>query len=112
MTEPFLATSDGIRIAIRLTPSSSADRIEGPAKRADGLVVVAVRVRAVPEHGRANRALESLLAKALRVSKSSVAVTGGTTSRLKQLTVKGDPSALLDSARRLWPSSGQSEGGS
>ena len=63
------------------------------------------RVRAVPEGGRANRALEKLIAKALGRPRSAVSVRSGHGARLKQLSVGGDGAALLDSARRLWPSS-------
>lgn len=111
MSEPYLAKQDGIRITVRLTPSASADRIEGVARLSDDTAVLAARVRALPEDGRANRALEKLVAKALGVSRGAVTVATGAKARLKQLAVEGDATALLDTARRLWPSRTDSEGG-
>jgi len=92
-----------MRIAVRLTPKAAADRIDGPARLSDDSIVLAARVRAVPENGRANKALEKLLASALGVPRSRVQVVAGGQSRLKQLHVDGDPDALMDLADRLWP---------
>ena len=49
---------DGIEIRIRLTPRSSLDAVEGIRAASDGTEHVAARVRAVPEKGAANAALE------------------------------------------------------
>jgi uncharacterized protein (TIGR00251 family) len=102
---PFAIGPDHLRISVRLTPRSAVDRIDSIVAIADREVALAVRVRAVPEDGRANAALEKLLAKALRVPRSAVSVASGHKSRLKQLRVEGDPDQLLDLARRLWPNS-------
>ena len=51
-------------------------------------------VRAVPEAGRANDALETLIAKWLGVPQSTVTVAHGGKSRLKQVAVTGDAEAL------------------
>jgi uncharacterized protein YggU (UPF0235/DUF167 family) len=102
---PFARTATGLRIAARLTPKAGEDRIDGVTELSSGDAVLSVRVRSAPEDGRANAALEKLVAAALGLPKSSVAVTAGHKSRLKQVTVTGDPAALLDAAGRLWPSS-------
>ena len=78
---------------VRLTPKSSTDAIEGTEETADGPAFKA-RVRALPSEGEANAALVKLLAKWLDVPKSTVAVTAGTKSRVKLLTVAGDPVVL------------------
>ena len=75
---------------VRLTPSGGADRIDGRAQDADGAPLVKARVRAAPEDGKANKALEALLAKALGVPKSQVSVTRGATSRIKTVSVDAD----------------------
>lgn len=90
---------------MRLTPKSGSDRIDGTLELADGSRVLTARVRAAPEDGKANAALEKLVAKALGVPRSSAAVVTGHKSRLKQLRIDGDPAALLDRAERLWPTS-------
>jgi hypothetical protein len=81
---------------VRLTPSGGADRIEGVALDAAGEPYVKARVRAAPEKGQANEALEALLAKALGVAKSQVQVTRGASARMKQVTVAELDAAALE----------------
>lgn len=78
-----------VRLRVRLTPSGGADRIDGGGCDEAGKPFLRARVRAAPEHGEANAALEKLIAKALGVPKSSVRVERGTTARLKTLCVDG-----------------------
>jgi uncharacterized protein YggU (UPF0235/DUF167 family) len=56
--------------------------------------VLKTRVRAAPEAGRANEALERLIAHWLRVPPSSVKVTQGGKSRMKQVLIEGDADSL------------------
>ena len=79
---------------MRLTPKAAFNRIEGITELADGRSVMQARVRAAPEKGKANAALEALLAKALGVPKSAVSVIAGGTSRLKSVRVAGSPDLL------------------
>lgn len=94
MSAPFRTRENGIDLFVRLTPKSSADRLEGVEISADGRSYLKARVRAVPENGAANAALERLIGKALGVPASTVSVVGGGTSRLKTLRVAGDPAVL------------------
>jgi len=91
MAEPFRRRADGIDLIVRLTPKSAAD----------GRCHVKARVRAVPEKGAANSALEKLVAKALGVPSSSVTVVAGGTARLKTLRITGDPAELARRASDL-----------
>ena len=75
-----------VRLTVRLTPRAALDRIDGVVEREGGTVIHA-RVRAVPEKGQANAALENLIAKAVGVPKSCVQVIAGGTSRLKTLEI-------------------------
>ena len=75
------------------------DGIDGVETLANGRSVLKVRVRAIAEAGEANRAVTELFAKALGVPKARVRILSGTTSRLKQIAVDGDP-AKLGAARR------------
>jgi uncharacterized protein len=77
----------------RLTPKASKDAVDGLVDTSDGVAFQA-RVRAVPEDGAANKALEDLVARWLGVPKSSVSLATGGKSRLKSLRVDGDPVAL------------------
>ena len=56
------------------------------------------RVRAIPDKGKANKALINLIAKWLRVPGSSVALSSGGKSRLKSIAVHGDPDELMSVA--------------
>jgi uncharacterized protein YggU (UPF0235/DUF167 family) len=51
-------------------------------------------VRALPEDGRANQALEKLIAGWLKVPPSSVSVAQGGKSRMKQVLIEGDADTL------------------
>ncbi|EYD74562.1 hypothetical protein Rumeso_03858 [Rubellimicrobium mesophilum DSM 19309] len=76
--------------------------IEGPETLADGTAVLRLRVRAVPENGKANAAVIVLVAKALGLPKSAVALVAGDTARLKTLHLDGDPEDLAARVERLW----------
>ena len=94
-------STQGIGVALRVTPRGGRDDIDGLETLANGRTVVKVRVRAIADGGEANRAVMELLAKALGVPKAKVRMLSGTTSRLKQIAVDGDPAKLGDALRRL-----------
>jgi uncharacterized protein (TIGR00251 family) len=100
MDDPWRHSTDGISVALRVTPRGGRDDIDGLERLADGRTVVKVRIRAVAEGGQANRAVTELLAKALGVPKGKVRILSGATSRLKQIAVDGDPAALGESLRK------------
>ncbi|MDX8507549.1 DUF167 family protein [Mesorhizobium captivum] len=101
MSAPFRLRGDGIDLYVRLTPKAALDRIEGVETAADGRSHLKARVRAVPENGLANAALERMAAKALGVPASSVSVVAGGTARLKTVRVLGDAAALAKSVGAL-----------
>ncbi|MDG4883342.1 DUF167 family protein [Mesorhizobium sp. WSM4884] len=101
MSTPFRPRGDGIDLHVRLTPKAALDRIDGVETTADGRSHLKARVRAVPENGAANAALERLVAKALGVPGSSVSVVAGGTSRLKTVRILGDAAALAKSVEAL-----------
>ena len=101
MSTSFRLRENGIDLFVRLTPKAALDRIDGVETAADGRSHLKARVRAVPESGAANQALERMMAKALGVPGSSVAVVAGGTSRLKTLRILGDPAALAKSVDAL-----------
>lgn len=82
-------TSTGLMLAVRLTPKSSRDAVEG-LEDFGGETVLKARVRALPEDGRANTALEKLIAQWLGVPRSSVQVAQGSKSRVKQVAIHGN----------------------
>jgi uncharacterized protein (TIGR00251 family) len=101
MADPWRYSPQGISVALRVTPRGRRDDIDGVETLADGRSVVKVRVRAIADGGEANRAVTELLAKALGVPKAKVRILSGTTSRLKQIAVDGDPARLGEALRNL-----------
>jgi hypothetical protein len=83
------------RFAVRLTPRSGADRIEGVVEGE-----LRARVAAPAVEGAANTALIRLLAEALGVARRDVRIVAGAASRRKLIVVDGlEPAAIV--AR--WP---------
>jgi uncharacterized protein (TIGR00251 family) len=99
--DPWRYSTQGISVALRVTPRGGRDDIDGVQTLANGRTVVNVRVRAIAEGGEANRAVVELLAKVLGVSKRDVRLMAGATSRLKQVAVDGDPGRLGEALRQL-----------
>jgi uncharacterized protein (TIGR00251 family) len=97
----FRAREGSIELSVRLTPKAARDGLEGIGETADGRTHLKARVRAAPEAGRANRALEKLLAKALGLPQRAVTVTAGQTARLKTVTINGDAEEVAQRLRQL-----------
>ena len=62
--DPWRYSTQGISVALRVTPRGGRDDIDGVETLANGRAVVKVRVRAIADGGEANRAVTELLAKA------------------------------------------------
>ena len=101
MPDPWRYSTQGVSVALRVTPRGGRDDIDGVETLANGRAVIKVRVRAIAEGGEANRAVTELLAKALGVPKAAVRVAAGATSRLKQVSIAGDPAQLGEILRKL-----------
>src|ERR1700753_1028985 len=106
---PWRYSSEGILIALRVTPRGGRDEIDGIETLADGRRVVKIRVRAIAEGGGANRAVTELLARTLGVPKARIRLLSGATSRLKQIAVDGDAAALGDALGKATAASGQAQ---
>jgi uncharacterized protein YggU (UPF0235/DUF167 family) len=84
-----------VRFAVRLTPRSAVERVEGVV---DG--VLKIRVMAPAVDGAANAALLRVLADDLGVARRDLQIVAGATSRQKLVVVDGvDPDTIV--AR--WP---------
>ena len=83
------ARADTVQLRLRLTPKSSRDAVIGLAQAPDGPAIKAT-VRAVPQDGAANTAVLMLVAKWLRMPKSSITLSAGTKSRTRILTIVAD----------------------
>ena len=74
----------GTRLSLRVTPKASRNAIEPPG---DASAPLRVHVTTVPEGGKANAAVLKLLAKALGVPKSRLAIVQGETGRNKVIEI-------------------------
>ncbi len=90
-----------MRIAIRLQPRSSCDRIDSVERLEDGSLRLKCRVTAVADKGKANAALLALLSATWRVPKSALTLVTGATARNKIIEIA--PSAIESAA--AWISS-------
>ena len=88
---PFArADAAGVVVRLKVAPRASRERIEGTVADSDGGAALKVSVTAAPEGGRANAAVIALVARVLRLPKSSLAVVSGASSRRKTLRIAGD----------------------
>lgn len=85
-----IVTANEVTFMVRLTPRGGADGVAGVT---DG--VLEVRVAATPIDGAANEALLRMLARALRVPRTSLRLVGGRTARLKRVAATGVTTADL-----------------
>lgn len=92
---PFQPTPKGVRVAIRVTPRAARDQVTGLKPTAAGGRELCVALTAVPEKGRANKALIDLLAREWSMSKSDLSVVAGVTDRHKAVMVEGMPDMLM-----------------
>jgi uncharacterized protein (TIGR00251 family) len=91
---PVTPVAKGVRLAVRLTPRASREGVDGVVQGADGRRMLQLRLTAPPVDGAANAALVALVAKALKLRKSEVAIVSGEKARLKLLELSGDPAGL------------------
>jgi uncharacterized protein len=98
---PFTRHADHLRLAIRLTPNAGRNAVDGLETAADGETFLKARVTAVPENGKANKALIALLADTLRLPKSSISFISGETARKKILRIDDDPEDIEKAIAKL-----------
>ena len=84
MAVKLTADDNGVRIALKVVPGASRDRVVGVLGDA---LKVAVSKR--PEGGAANRAVIQLVAEAMRVAAARVEVVKGVTNPRKEVRVSG-----------------------
>lgn len=77
-------------ITIKLTPGAKQNKVIGWEEDLFGDRTLKVQVTAIPEKGKANKALIALLSKHWKVPKSSITIIRGETSRVKILEIISD----------------------
>ncbi|KQV73182.1 DUF167 domain-containing protein [Rhizobium sp. Root1220] len=95
MTRPWTAGADHVSLAVRLTPKSGRDAIDGVEADAEGRSHLKVRVTSIAEKGKANKALIAVVAESVGLAKSSVGIISGEASRKKILRIEGDPEDVI-----------------
>ncbi|MBO0661152.1 DUF167 family protein [Jiella sp. MQZ9-1] len=90
----FQIEGEDVVLFVRVTPRAAKDAVEAVQVDAAGDKRLAVRLRAVPEDGKANKALIALLAKSWGIPKSTITVASGTTQRQKTLRILGGAGLL------------------
>lgn len=95
MRAVFTACSEGLLVNVRVTAKSQREGLAGVHYAADGSAALSVRVRAVPEQGKANRAVIDTVATSLGLPKSSLSIKTGETRRNKTILIAGNPDRLL-----------------
>lgn len=94
------AVTDGVELRVKAQPRARQAALLGLMQGIDG-PRLKLSVQAVPEDGRANRAICDLLAKALHVAPSGIAVVQGLSNREKTCHIAGDPAALIEKLEKL-----------
>lgn len=94
--------TNGLILFVYLIPKSSVDRIMGVECKDNGKQYLVIRLRTVPEDGKANKALIKFLAKQWKIPSSSISLKNGATSRYKQLYF----SSHLEELKKIWQSLG------
>jgi uncharacterized protein (TIGR00251 family) len=84
MTLKLEQNERGVILSVRAQPGSRKNAILGVREGA-----LRVAVTAAPEKGKANRAIATLLAEAIGVAKSSVALISGELSQNKRFLILG-----------------------
>lgn len=92
---PFVTVADGVRVRVRVTTRSRANRVVGIVDDGDGRPALSVHVTAAPHDGEANRALVRVLAATWRLPASALRIVGGAAGRRKAVLIDGDPARVL-----------------
>lgn len=101
--EPGYGRADGedLLLSVRLTPRSAKEGFGGLWRDEKGAAWLQAQVRAVPEKGRANKALIALLAKRLAIPARDIRLESGDTSRLKRFRLLGHATGAGEIRERL-----------
>lgn len=91
MTSSIQKRDNGIRLNIYVQPGASRDEFAGTYEDA-----LKLRISAPAREGAANEAICAFLSKFFAVSKSSVSILKGQSSRKKTVFVKGDSEDFAD----------------
>lgn len=86
----FERQAEGVLLRVRLSPNSSACKLNGMWISPEGDEYLKINVISVPEKGRANMELLKFLSKNLREAKSNFEIVGGELDRYKKILIHGN----------------------
>ncbi|MBE7636418.1 DUF167 domain-containing protein [Sneathiella sp. P13V-1] len=92
---PLDDISGGVCLFIRLQPGASSNKFDGLMEDASGKVWLKARVTAVPEKGKANKALLKLLSKSFKIAASHMKIIAGETDRNKTILIAPEADRAL-----------------
>jgi len=87
---PIKICDDKILLYIKVTAKASNNKI---GKILDG--TLKIYVRAVAEHGQANKAVIELLSDSLKIAKNNISIDNGFTSNKKTVSLYGDRDRII-----------------
>ncbi len=78
-----------MKITVKLTPKASKNEVQGWTEGQEGQKMLKVSVTAVPEKGKANKALIALLSEYFGMKKGAFHIIRGETDRIKTIEIQG-----------------------
>ncbi len=82
-------SADTQTITVKLTPGAKKNEVLGWEEDLFGERTLKIQVTAIPEKGKANKAMIELLSKEWKIPKNAITIKRGETSRMKILGVQG-----------------------
>lgn len=104
--DPAERRPTGLLLFIYLTPGASHNKLDRIQPPGEDRARLRATVTAPAEKGKANTALIKMIAKKLRLPKSSIQIIAGLQSRRKTLSIDGDPKDLLRRVSALFDAEG------
>jgi uncharacterized protein (TIGR00251 family) len=86
----YQSTKDGIIVHLKVTPNASKNEICDIIFGDFGKKLLRIRVKAVPDDGKANKELLKFLAKEWGIAQADMEIVSGKTARVKSVLVLGD----------------------
>ncbi len=104
----YLAEKKGhVLLFVTVTPKASKDEAYAVKTDALGQQRLAIRLNAVPEDGKANKALIAFIAKKTRIAKSYLSLASGHSHRNKNIQIELPFREALEKIQHLYPHIGE-----
>jgi len=100
---PLRRSPKGLFLHLRATPKAGRDEVTGLVANAAGQMALAIKVSKPADKGQATEAVIATLAKAIGISKSSLRISSGETSRDKVVEVVQNEAAVRQFIEGLKP---------